>query len=393
MAFSLTLLAVSLMTAVPAWNPTAWKVALIAGEFGHYLALVALVVICVVMSSLVTFGEGRRDGILTGVTAGAALVAMGFFLSPAFLAAGVARMLPGRLTAAFGANATPVGRVLDFERMLWPRSQIKLRPVTTHIFAPAGGADREVPLALDFYEPLRDGESLAPCVIVIHGGGWDRGDRTQLAESNHWLAGRGFAVAAVSYRLAPAHRWPAQREDVVAATQWLQAHAAELGIDGNRLVLLGRSAGAQVASAVGYGWESPAIRGVIGLYGVYDMDFVWSIARSDDVLNSVKLMTQYLGGAPALENAAAYASASAQALVRPGSTPPTLLLHGTKDTLCWAEHSRRLAERLDRAGVPHVMVELPWATHAFDFNLHGPGGQITRVAVEGFLRAVLDEPR
>jgi acetyl esterase/lipase len=69
-------------------------------------------------------------------------------------------------------------------------------------------------------------------------------------------------------------------------------------------------------------------------------------------------------------------------------SPPTLLLHGTLDTLVWPRHAERLAARLAAAGVPHVYVALPWATHAFDYNLNGPGGQITTYALERFLAFV-----
>ena len=169
----------------------------------------------------------------------------------------------------------------------------------------------------------------------------------------------------------------------------MKSHAVELGIDANRIVLMGRSAGAQIAAAVAYGDADPAIRGLIGLYGVYDMNFVWSISRPDDVLNSTKLMNQYLGGGPTPANQPDYDSASAQGLVEAGRTPPTLLLHGTIDTLCWVKHSRRLADRLEQAEVPHAFIELPWAVHAFDYNLTGPGGQITTYAIWTFLDQLL----
>jgi acetyl esterase/lipase len=48
----------------------------------------------------------------------------------------------------------------------------------------------------------------------------------------------------------------------------------------------------------------------------------------------------------------------------------------------------RLDARLAEQGVPHVFVSLPWATHAFEYNLSGPGGQLTRYSVEWFLAAV-----
>ena len=70
------------------------------------------------------------------------------------------------------------------------------------------------------------------------------------------------------------------------------------------------------------------------------------------------------------------------------TVPPTLLLHGTTDALVWYRHSVRLAARLAEVRAPHVYLALPWATHAFEYNLAGPGGQLTRFSVEWFLAAV-----
>jgi len=195
-------------------------------------------------------------------------------------------------------------------------------------------------------------------------------------------------VAAISYRLAPRHRWPAQREDTHAALAWLKEHAARLGVDARRLVLVGRSAGGQIATAVAYGAADPAIVGVVSFYAPHDMVFAWGVSREDDALNSVNLMRQYLGGPPdSAARRALYASASAQLMVGP-RTPPTLLIHGRPDTLVWYRHSERFGQRLRAVGAPHFHLELPWATHGFDFNLDGPGGQLADHAVEGFLRAV-----
>ncbi|MFI5357444.1 MAG: alpha/beta hydrolase, partial [Opitutales bacterium] len=264
--------------------------------------------------------------------------------------------------------------------------------VTTEIFATPDGQE----LKLDFYAP---GRALAerspgpgprrgaPCLVVIHGGGWDNGDRTQLAVWNYRWAARGYAVAAISYRLAPRWIWPAQRDDVLAAIAWLKAHAGQLGFDPARLVLLGRSAGGQLATAVGYGARDPAIRGVIALYAPHDMLFMWSIARKDDALKSTKLTLQYFGGPPEGERRAVYESASGQLLARAGS-PPTLLVHGGLDTLAWYRHSERLDARLAELHVPHYYLRLPWATHGFDFNPDGPGGQLADYAIDRFLRAV-----
>ncbi|MCF3651310.1 alpha/beta hydrolase [Synoicihabitans lomoniglobus] len=387
LSFGLLLLAFALLTVVRAWNTTVWKMAIIAGEYGHYFGLLGIVVICgiVAHATVMESGGGKLHWWLSGGAVVTTLAATVLLFSPSVLAAMIGQRLPAKLAAAFGGRPAR-SQVVDFGEMFWRRPAVIEVPSTSHVFAHTGTADA---LALEFYRPRDPAARNFPCVVVVHGGGWDSGDNTQLAEFNHWLAGQGYGVAAISYRLAPAHPWPAQREDTLAAIDWLKTHASELGLDPTRLVLMGRSAGAQIASAVAYGVPDPAVRGVIGLYGVYDMAFVWSISREDDVLNSVKLMNQYLGGEPTATNQAAYDSASAQGLVDPRQTPPTLLMHGTIDTLCWVKHSQRLSARLQEAGVPQALIELPWAVHAFDYNLHGPGGQLTTYAVASFLAAAV----
>jgi len=366
---ALLLLAASLLTAVRVPTAVNWRVAVFVGELGYVLSLVPLIVGCVAWT-----GYPHAPN-ATVVTLAACSLALGFLLKPAAQAWRIGRDLPGRLTAAFGPAPAITPPAFALRRLtLRPRPAGQ---VTSHEFAPG--------LALDLY-PAIGGDGPAPCVVVIHGGGWDSGDRRQLPNLNHWLARQGCAVAAVSYRLAPAHPWPAQREDMQAAIAWLKAQGPRHGIDPTRLVLLGRSAGGQLATAVGY-LGDPAVRGVIALYAPHDMRFAWSVSRPDDALNSLQLMRQYLGGPPEARGEA-YDSASGQLLVQRGRTPPTLLVHGTIDTLVWVRHSRRLAARLTEAGVPNLLLELPWATHALEAHAGGPGGQLTTHAMAHFLAVV-----
>lgn len=368
---ALLVLAASLLTAVRVPTAVNWRVAVVVSELGYALTLVPLTVGCVAWT-----GYAQAPN-LTWVTLAACSGALVLLLKPAAQAWRIGRELPGRLTAAFGP--APVPAPAFALRRLTFRPQ-PAGPVTTHEFAPG--------LSLDLY-PAVGARGPVPCVVVIHGGGWDSGDRRQLPSLNHWLARQGCAVAAVSYRLAPAHPWPAQREDLLAALAWLKQHGPGHGIDATRLVLLGRSAGGQIATAVGY-LGDPAVRGVIALYAPHDMRFAWSVSRPDDALNSLQLMRQYLGGPPEAREEV-YDSASGQLLVQRGRTPPTLLVHGTIDTLVWVRHSRRLAARLTEAGVPNLLVELPWATHALEAHAGGPGGQLTTHALAHFLAAVTRE--
>ena len=377
LALTLAVTAIALLTVLraPDWI-SAWKLAILAGEYGQWLVLLPL--------GLAAVAAGGTAGLWRGATLLLCGVAAVCLMRPAVTAWRMAPELPGGLRAAFGER-DQAGPLFDWGR-LYGGSRRRKAAMTTEVFASPDGQE----LKVDFYRPAGGKDGLGrprPCVVMIHGGGWDGGDRTQLPEWNDWLVDRGYNVAAISYRLAPKWQWPAQGEDVLTAIAWLKGHATTLGIDPTRLVLMGRSAGGQIASAVGYGAHDPAIRGVIALYAPHDMPFVWSVSRSDDVLNSLNLMQQYMGGPPEGARLANYASASAQTLARADS-PPTLLVHGAPDTLSWARHSERLAARLEELKVPHYYLRLPWATHAFDFNPDGPGSQLTGYAMEWFLAEV-----
>jgi acetyl esterase/lipase len=425
---ALVLLGAARFCVQPARTYRAWWVALVATELGHVGVVLALGLAGYMAVLAARAAVGWEIG-LAALAAALAVASAGLYARPAWLAWRLSRRVASELETAFAGGAGGSEDYLwSWSRLwCWP-NRVERGPVETFVLQTgtgsdacaadevsemsaaietgrgnaAGGANR-TGLPLDFYRargtlggalPKQDGRaSTAVCVVVVHGGGWDSGDRGQLAAFNHWLAGRGVAVVAVSYRLAPAHRWPAQRDDVKAAVDWVRANAPRLGVDANRLVLLGRSAGAQIAAATAYGQALPGVRAVVALYGCYDLEFVWSIRSATDSLNSDKLMQQFMGGGPEGAGAAeVYRSGSAEKLVHAG-VPPTLILHGALDQLVWCRHSERLAAALARAGVRHAFVRLPWATHAGDANLHGPAGQLIAGAVLRVARAVeAEEP-
>jgi acetyl esterase/lipase len=367
--FAAALLALGSLTVVRSPDWSAWKLAVFAGEFGHCIALVPLAV-----AALAWLSRGQSNAIAMATVLVCAL-AFGLFLRPVSAALLVAGELPAKLERQFGPVA--IARPPFALTALFGRG---VAPVRVETLKYSGE------LAVDFYRPARMTSGPRPCVILVHGGGWDSGSRAEITHFNHWLADLGYAVAAIDYRLAPKFRWPAQRDDLLAAIAFLKIHAVELAIDPTRLVLFGRSAGGQIAEAVGYAMNDPALRGVIALYAPSDMAFAYVNSREDDILKSPTLMRQYLGG-PSDSARGNYESASALPRVN-AQTPPTLLLHGEIDALVWHRHSVRLDARLAECGVPHVFVSLPWATHAFEYNLRGPGGQLTTFAVEWFLAAV-----
>ncbi len=239
-------------------------------------------------------------------------------------------------------------------------------------------------LTLDFYPSVIKGKK--PCVIVVHGGSWAGGDSKQLPELNSELAKNGYHVAAINYRLAPKYQYPAPVEDVKDAIDFLRAHAQQFSIDTSQFILLGRSAGGQIVLSAAYLLRDPSVKGVIDFYGPADM--VWGYANPTNplVLNSRKVMEDYLGGTYNMMPEQ-YTNSSATETAT-GYSPVTLLIHGENDPLVSPLHGVRLGKKLDKLSVKHYDIYLPWATHAFDYTLNGPGGQISTWSVLQFLKIV-----
>jgi len=101
-------------------------------------------------------------------------------------------------------------------------------------------------LRLNTFVPRGDGPF--PAVLVVHGGAWRAGSRTQLTMYAKSLARRGFACFSIDYRLAPRHKSPAQIEDCRDAVRWIRQHAGEYRVDPGRIGAIGYSAGGHLVS-------------------------------------------------------------------------------------------------------------------------------------------------
>src|SRR5436305_5239503 len=109
----------------------------------------------------------------------------------------------------------------------------------------------------DLYLPK--GLEKAPVLVGVHGGGWQVGDRKFYRNWGTYLARNGYAVFAIEYRLMKpgVKTWPGAVYDTKAAVQYVRAQAAELGVDGARIGLIGDSAGAHLSSLVALAGEEP----------------------------------------------------------------------------------------------------------------------------------------
>jgi acetyl esterase/lipase len=304
------------------------------------------------------------------------LVTIVIFLSPIIRAYWITKDLQVNMDKALNTltdNSTP----FSFGKLFSGTKDVSYKPITYVTY-------KDTAMSLDYYPSQVIGKK--PCVIVVHGGSWAGGDSKQLPELNSELAAKGYNVAAINYRLAPKYQTPAPVEDIKNAITYLKKHADELHIDTTNFVLLGRSAGAQIALLAAYTIHEPDLKGVIDFYGPADMVWGYSIPSNPLIMDSRKVMGEYVGGTYK-EVPQKYFNCSPLEFVSKQSVP-TLIIHGMDDVLVSPEHSRRLNLKLQQNGIKHYWLKLPWATHGFDFNLNGPGGQLSTFAVETFLKTI-----
>ncbi|MFB9841979.1 alpha/beta hydrolase [Mucilaginibacter ginsenosidivorans] len=365
------LLLLSLLAVLRAQAYYLWLMAIAVSEFPLIFAGGTVIMLAT------GFWAGKYQ--LAGTVVG--IIALILFLSPIFRSYLISRHLQQDMRAAFGPAGLKKDAVpFSFGKLFRLKFKDTIGSKTlTYVTYGDGTA-----MKFDFFPAQVPGQR--PCVIVVHGGSWSSGDSKQLADLNSLLAQKGYNVAAINYRLAPKYQTPAPVEDIKNAMSFFRTHADEFHIDTSQFVLLGRSAGAQIALLAAYTLHDKSIKGVIEFYGPVDMVWGYSIPSNPLIMDSRKVMGDYVGG-PYDKVPQKYHDCSPLFFTGEDS-PPTLMIHGVNDVLVTYLHAVKLSAKLQEDHVKHYWLKLPWATHGFDFNLYGPGGQLSTYAVGNFLSTV-----
>ena len=210
-------------------------------------------------------------------------------------------------------------------------------------------------LALDaFLPPAR---APVPAVIVVHGGGWEAGDKvTYVTPIFEPLARAGLAWFSIDYRLTPAFTHEDQLEDLRQAIRFVRAEHKRFNIDPARIILVGESASGQMVTHVAT--EDRSLAGVVSFYGVYDFNAMVTDASPRSLL--VRLFRRTVLSDESRAELRRYSP-----LHRAHKDmPPVLLVNGTGERL-WAQ-AQTFAQRLTELSVSHEVIALEGAPHGME---------------------------
>jgi triacylglycerol lipase len=222
-------------------------------------------------------------------------------------------------------------------------------------------------LTLDAYIPEGDGPRGA--VLVVHGGSWKSGNKSQLMGYATRLAGRGLAAFAINYRLAPQYQHPAQIDDCRSALRWIEDHADSFGVDPDRIGAIGYSAGAHLVFLLSTAGDQRSPDDALHVYrgetksgrrlkavvaGGSPCNF--TVVDDDD-----RVLAHFLGGTKR-QNPTAYVHASPFFYIT-ADDPPILFFHGTKDRLVTIRGPEVMVEAFREKGVEASLVRIEGADH------------------------------
>jgi acetyl esterase/lipase len=266
-------------------------------------------------------------------------------------------------------------------------------PPETVIYARPEGEELKLDVRRPPDEDNTAGPGRRPAVVTVHGGGGAYLGRSDDAFWGEWLAEEGYVVFSIDYRLGLPPRWEDATGDVKCAIGWVKQNAGRYGVDPDRIALMGRSAGGFFALLAAYTEGDPRLPPSCGVSDT-GVEAVAAFYSATDLTHE----TQWPWWRPSLGGSVKDSTGADVDFVAEGDRrlaspishvdprdPPTFLAHGGADQWSPPEQSVLLADRLEEAGVPHRLIELPWARHAFDGAWGSWGSQIVRHELGEFL--------
>lgn len=261
-----------------------------------------------------------------------------FFLFPAFVFAqeGVTKQIVR--DTSYTINSTNLKILKKYPDVIPVEKSIPENLSTRFnlIYSDEGGR----PLHLDLFAPKNKMKGGYAAVLFIHGGGWRSGDRTMDHQMAAKLASLGYVTAAVEYKLSTEALYPEAILNIKAAVKWLKENAKEYNINKNKIVLMGSSAGGQIAALAGVTAglsrfenninnkvENTKVEAIIDVDGVFDMTTPEESGK-DTIDSKPSAVKQWLG-VKYKDNPELWVEASPLSYINK-NTPPVLFINSSQ---------------------------------------------------------------
>jgi len=235
---------------------------------------------------------------------------------------------------------------------------------------------------LDLYLPEKPvGEDPLPVVVFIHGGGWQSGEKSGGGGKVGQLVASGkYAGASIGYRLSGEAQWPSQIHDCKAAIRWIKAHAAEYGLDPERIAVWGTSAGGHLVAMLGVSNGVEGLEGTIGdhldqsgkvrcvldFFGPTEMLTMGDHASTLDHNAPTSPESKLIGGT--LQEHPDLARNASPIEHVTADDAPHLIVHGSEDPMVPYPQSVDYEKRLEAAGVPVTFITVEGGGHGKGFG-------------------------
>lgn len=217
---------------------------------------------------------------------------------------------------------------------------------------------------MDIYLPAGRSTASTKAIILLHGGSWNSGSKSEFNPYIDTFKKRlpDYAIFNLDYRVASGGTlFPVPENDVKAAMEFIAGKAGEYGFNKDKVAILGFSAGAHLALLQGYKYIQPVrVKAVVDFFGPTDLTKMYNEPWHPLVTSLLQSVT----GTTPSANAQLYQQSSPAHFVN-AQTPPTLILHGTNDIIVDISQSQFLKQKLEAAGVPHEMVVYPNESHGW----------------------------
>jgi acetyl esterase len=259
------------------------------------------------------------------------------------------------MRASFLALSLPLFATMASFLHARPAQTQRVRTIDDIVYAQAAGTE----LLMD--AALPNSGVPTPAIIIVHGGGWVRGDRrADVQPLFKPLSDAGFAWFSISYRLMKdVTQFGVAIDDVESAVSYVKSHAAEFNVDPGRIALVGESAGGQLAAMAALrGGEAASVRAVVAFYAPTDLV---SLIKNSNYLPP-QIRTSVMGTPWERLVIAGLAQLSPVENVH-RNMPPFLFIHGTADSLVPITQSTDMCDRMHEVGASCDVYPIDGAGH------------------------------